>query len=67
MCANAVGAGPRVRERRGVTASGGRKAVCGGENRSPVNPTTVPRRWSGSALTERWQGMNGGRGSRRWG
>jgi hypothetical protein len=47
--ADAVGAVPHARERRGEMASGGRRrAVHGGESRSPVNPTAVPRRWSGS-------------------
>jgi hypothetical protein len=64
--ADAVGVGPRARERRGVTASVGRRAVFGGENRSPVNPTAVPRQWSGSVWTEWWQSTSGGRGSRRW-
>jgi hypothetical protein len=48
-------------------ASGGRRrAVRGGENQSPVNPTAVPRRWSGSVQMEWWQSTSRGRGSRRW-
>jgi hypothetical protein len=61
------GRGPTRQREEGVTASGGRRAVHGGENRSPVNPTAVPRRWSGSMSTEWWQSTSGGRGSRRWG
>jgi hypothetical protein len=62
-----VGAGPRAKERRGETAPGGRRrAVRGEENRSPVNPTAVPRRWSSSEWTEWWQRTRGGRGSQRW-
>jgi hypothetical protein len=45
---------------------GRRRAVHGGENRSPVNPTAVPHRWSGSEWTEWWQSTSGGRGSWRW-
>jgi hypothetical protein len=45
----------------------GRRAVHDGENWSPVNPTVVPRRWSGSASMEWLQSMRGGRGLRRWG
>jgi hypothetical protein len=48
-------------------ASGRRRAVRGGENRSLVNPTAVPRRWSGSTSTEWWQSTSGGRVSRIWG
>jgi hypothetical protein len=36
-----------------------------GENRSPVNPTMVPRRCSGFGWTGRWQSTSGGRGSWR--
>jgi hypothetical protein len=43
---------------------GGRSAA--GENQSPVNPTAVPRRWSGYEWTEWWQSTSGGRGSQRW-
>jgi hypothetical protein len=35
-------------------ASGGRRFARGGENRSLVNPTTVPRWWSGSGYTGWW-------------
>jgi hypothetical protein len=46
---DAVGMGPHAKERRGVTASRGRRrAVRDGENRSPVNPTAIPRLWSSS-------------------
>jgi hypothetical protein len=37
-----------------------------GENQSPVNPTVIPHRWSGSEWTEWWQSTSGGRGSQRW-
>jgi hypothetical protein len=61
------GRGPTRQREEGVTASGGRRrAVRGGENRSPVNPTAVPRRRSSSGLTKWWQSTGGGRGSRRW-
>jgi hypothetical protein len=43
---------------------GGRSAA--GENRSPVNLTAVPRRWSGSGWTGWWQSTSGGRGSQSW-
>jgi hypothetical protein len=49
------------------TVSGWRRAVHGGENRSPVNLTAVPRRWFGSASMEWWQSTSGGRGLQRWG
>jgi hypothetical protein len=31
-----------------------------------VNPTAVPRRWSGSRWMGWWQSTSGARGSRRW-
>jgi hypothetical protein len=64
---DAVGVGPRAREGRGdgVRGEGVGRSVAG-ENRSPVNPTTVPRRWSGSGWTGWWQSTSGGRGSQRW-
>jgi hypothetical protein len=58
-----VGAGPRARERKWETVSGGRRGrSAAGENRSPVNPTAVPRRWSGFEWIEWWQSMSRGRG-----
>jgi hypothetical protein len=66
--ADAMGAGPRVREGEGRRRQGGGgERSAAGENRSPVNPTAVPRRWSGSGWTGWWQSTSGGRGSRRWG
>jgi hypothetical protein len=64
-----VGAGPRAREGEGRRrqGGGGGERSAAGENRSPVNPTVVPRRWSGSGWTGWWQSTSGGRGSRRWG
>jgi hypothetical protein len=50
----------------GVRGEGGGRSAAG-ENRSPVNPTAVPRRWSGSGWTGWWQSTSGGRGSQRWG
>ena len=64
--ADAVGVGPRAREGKGRRRQGERRAVRAGENRSPVNPTAVPRRWPGSTWMEWWQSTSGGRGSRRW-
>jgi hypothetical protein len=57
----------RQREERGddVRGGGGGRSTAG-ENRSPVNPTVVPRRWSGSEWMERWQSTSGGGGSWRW-
>jgi hypothetical protein len=55
------------RERRDSVRGGGGERSVAGENRSPVNPTEVPRRWSGSGWTGWWQSTSGGRGSRRWG
>jgi hypothetical protein len=49
-----------------VKRKGGRFAR-GGENRSPVNPTVVPRWWSGSGSTGWWHSTSRGRGSWRWG
>jgi hypothetical protein len=66
--ADAVGAGPRAREGEGRRCQGGGgERSAAGENRSPVNPTVVPRRWSGSGWTGWWQSTSGGRGSWRWG
>jgi hypothetical protein len=66
--ADAVGTGPRAREGEGRRRQGGGgERSAAGENRSPVNPTAVPRRWSGSGWTGWWQSTSGGRGSRRWG
>jgi hypothetical protein len=62
------GHGPMLQKGRGETASGGGgDQSAAGENRSPVNPTAVPRRWSGSGWTGWWQSTSGGWGSRRWG
>jgi hypothetical protein len=66
--ADAVGVGPHAREGEGRRRQGGGgERSAAGENRSPVNPTAVPRRWSGSGWTGWWQSTSGGRGSRRWG
>jgi hypothetical protein len=54
----------RGKGRRRQGGGGGRSAA--GENRSPVNPTAVPRRWFSSKWTERWQSTSGAGGSRRW-
>jgi hypothetical protein len=63
-----VGVGPRAREGEGRRRQGGGgERSAAGENRSPVNPTTVPRRWSGSGWSGWWQSTSGVRGSRRWG
>jgi hypothetical protein len=62
------GHGPtHQREERGDSIRGeeGGRSVAG-ENRSPVNPTAVPRRWPVSEWMEWWQSTSGGRGSRRW-
>jgi hypothetical protein len=65
---DAVGAGPRAREGEGRRRQGGvGERSAAGENWSPVNPTAVPRRWSGSGWTGWWQSTSGGRGTRRWG
>jgi hypothetical protein len=47
----------------GVRGGGGGRAAAG-ENRSPVNPTAVPRRWSGFGWTGWWQSTSkvGGHG-----
>jgi hypothetical protein len=63
------GRGTTRQRGRGETASrgeGGERSAVG-ENRSPVNPMAVPRRWSGSGWTGWWQSTSGGRGSQRWG
>jgi hypothetical protein len=60
------GHGPTRQRGKGEIASGRGGRSAAGENRSPVNPTAVPRRWPGSTWMEWWQSMSGGRGSRRW-
>jgi hypothetical protein len=55
------------RERGDDVRGGGGERSAAGENPLPVNPTAVPRRWSGSGWTGWWQSTSGGRGSRRWG
>jgi hypothetical protein len=60
------GCGPTHQREEGDGVWGRRRAVHGGENRSPVNPTAVPHRWSGSEWTEWWQSTSGGRRSWRW-
>jgi hypothetical protein len=62
-CGQTSWARAHARERGGVTALGGGRFARGGENRSPVNPTVVPRRWSSSVSTGWWQSTSGGRGS----
>jgi hypothetical protein len=44
--ADAMDVGPRAREAKGRRHRG--------ENQSPVNPTAVPRRWSGSEWMGWW-------------
>jgi hypothetical protein len=66
--ADAVGAGPRVSERRGV--NGVERATEGGANRlarPPVMPVAVLRRDPGFATGKLWRGTGYGRGSREWG
>jgi hypothetical protein len=66
--ADVVGAGPRAREGEGRRRhGGGGERSAAGENRSPVNPMVVPRRWSDSGWTGWCKSTSGGRGSRRWG
>jgi hypothetical protein len=63
--ADAVGAGPCVSERRGVTAWSGRRRGGGrtGRARPSVRSMAVLRREPGFATEERWRGTGGGRGS----
>jgi hypothetical protein len=65
--ADAVGVGPHVSERRGVTAWSGRRRGGGrtGRARPQVRSAAVLRREPGFAMEEWWRGTGEGRGS--WG
>jgi hypothetical protein len=61
------GRGPtRQREEGGNGVRGEGGSPTAARTGRAVNPTAVPRLWSGSVSTEWWQSTGGGRGSRRW-
>jgi hypothetical protein len=65
--ADAVGAGPRVSERRGLTAGSGAGGGVNGSARPPVMPAAFLRRDPGFATGKWWRGTGGGSGSWGWG